>query len=456
MLTKNQKAEVRIESCTPDGYGVCRLDGRAVFVPAAIEGERWEILILKVTNTAVWAKGLKLLEASPARCAADCPNPCGGCTLRHMTYKEELRVKQSHVDDCLRRIGKQERGTSAVHPSPETKRYRNKAIFAVDLVDGKAAFGFYRPRTHTLVPAEDCLLQSEVCLRAARAVTDFMNLHGIRPYEERTGKGTVRHLFWRESGRGDRVLCIVSARGFGSQTEALTEALRSACPELTGLVLNINKTRGNTVLSGDFYTLWGDPCVTERLCGAEFRIAPQAFLQVNPPQAEALYRKALDYAAMPLPDGREPVCSLALDLYCGAGTISLCLAKRFERVIGAEIVPEATENAEENAACNRVENVRFVCADAAAIALRLRKEGTKPDTVVVDPPRKGLEEAVIREIAGMAPERVVYISCNPSTLARDLLRFSENGYRMLEAEAFDMFPRTAHIETAALLFRKER
>ncbi|MBQ9664336.1 MAG: 23S rRNA (uracil(1939)-C(5))-methyltransferase RlmD [Oscillospiraceae bacterium] len=453
MLTKNQTADVLIENCTPEGYGICRLEGRAVFVASALEGERWEILILKVTNSAVWAKGLRLLEASPFRCHPDCPNPCGGCSLRHMEYDEELRIKKAHVDDCLCRIGEQPTGTERIHGSPLTQRYRNKAIFAVDTVDGKAAFGFYRPRSHTLVPIGDCLLQSEECIQAAAAVVGFMNRNGIPAYEEATGKGVVRHIFWRESRRGDRVLCIVAARGFGTRTEQLTETLRSECPFLTGIVLNINKTKGNTVLAGDFHTLWGDPCVRETLCGNEFEIAPQAFLQINPPQAEALYDKAVEYATMPLPGREAAEKQLALDLYCGAGTVTLCLAKAFSSVIGAEIVPEAIENARENAGHNGVRNAEFVCADAAEIALRLRESGLKPDTVVVDPPRKGLEESVVRDICGMQPERVVYISCNPATLARDVERFAAEGYVMHTAEAYDMFPKTAHVETVVLMSR---
>lgn len=453
MLTKNQRAEVRIESSTPDGYGICRLEGRAVFVTAALPGERWEILILKVTQTAVWAKGLHLLEASPDRLEQDCLNPCGGCSLRFVGYEGELRLKKEHVDDCLRRIGKQETVTSAIHPSPLPERYRNKAIFAVGEREGKAVFGFYRPRSHMIVPITDCLLQSRECLNAAYAVTEFMNLHGIPPYDEQTGKGTVRHIFWRESHGGDRVLCIVAARGFGALTPALVEYLREICPYLTGVVLNVNKTRGNTVLAGDFHTLWGDPCVRERLCGNAFEIAPQAFLQINPPQAEALYRKALEYATAKLSESPAPERKLLLDLYCGAGTVSLCLASAFERVIGAEIVPEAIQNAKCNAERNQIGNADFVCADAAEIAAQLRAQGLKPDAVVVDPPRKGLAESVIRNIAGMEPERVVYISCNPATLARDVALFTDAGYHLTNAEAYDMFPRTSHVETVVLLTR---
>ncbi|MBQ3380336.1 MAG: class I SAM-dependent RNA methyltransferase, partial [Oscillospiraceae bacterium] len=302
MLSKNQKYTVTIESCTVEGYGVCRLDGRAVFVSGVLPGEDWEVLILKVTNTAVWAKGTRMLKASPDRIPNTCPNPCGGCSLRCLRYPAELTVKKQHVDDCLRRLGGQARGTDCIHPSPDTDRCRNKAVFAVGDRDGKAVFGFYRPRSHDIVPVTDCLLQSERCLQAAKAVIDFMNREGISAYCEETGRGTVRHLLWRESDR-DAVLCITAARGFGSRTEDLVGFLRRACPFLTGIVLNVNKSRLNTVLAGEFYTLWGRETVRQRFCGVDFEVQPQAFLQVNSLQAEAIYRKVCEWA---IPAGEEP------------------------------------------------------------------------------------------------------------------------------------------------------
>lgn len=456
MLTKNQKAKVLIDSTTPEGYGVCRLEERAVFVSSALPGERWEIQILKISRTAVWAKGIRLLEASPERCNSDgCPNPCGGCSLRFANYSEELRIKRTHVEDCLSRIGKQEINGICIHPSPNKDRYRNKAVFAVDTIDGKAAFGFYRPRSHILVPITDCLLQSSECIQAASAVADFMNRYSIPAYDEQTGKGTVRHIFWRESILGNRMLCIVAARGFGSHTEALVSELRESCPFLTGIVLNINKNKGNTVLAGDFYTLWGEPNVQERLCNNVFEISPRAFLQINPPQAEAMYYKALEFAKYTELKEEAPQTNskLALDLYCGAGTVTLCLAEGYDRVIGAEIVPEAIENARVNAKQNRNNRVEFICADAAEIALSFRQECLKPDAIVVDPPRKGLVESVVRDIVEMEPKKIVYISCNPATLARDVERFSMKGYMLNKVEAFDMFPRTAHVETVVLMSR---
>ena len=468
MITKNQRYTVTIENTTIEGFGVCRIDGRAVFVQGALEGEQWDILILKVSAAAVWAKGLQCLSAARDRLDNDCPNPCGGCALRQAEYSAELNIKQQHVKDCLNRIGNLGVEAVPIHPSPSVRRYRNKAIFAVGLSNGRAVFGFYRPRSHDIIPITDCLLQSERCIRAAKAVTDYLNREHILPYDEATGKGTLRHIFYRESRCGDAVLCLISARGFGNRTEELVNCLRETCNELTGIVLNINKTTGNTVLSGDFYTLWGEPTVRETFCGYTFRFSPQAFLQVNPSQAEMIYRKAVTFASgiektiesetnCASNKEAEP-CSnnkLALELYCGAGTVSLCLATAFNRVIAAEIVPEAVENARLNAEYNGVETIEFRCADAGGIADQLSAEGIRPNVVLVDPPRKGLTGQVIYDISRMQPERVVYISCNPATLARDLRVFTDLGYELKYAEAFDMFPRTAHVETVVLMSRKD-
>ena len=449
-LQKNQIHTVTIEGYGSEAQGVCRPEGRAVFVPRALPGEKWEIRIVKVTASAVYARGEKLLAPSPARVEPACPwfGRCGGCDAWHMRYEEELRFKLERVNDALRRIGRQSLEAREILGCVSLEGYRNKAIYAVAALDGKAAYGFYRERSHELIPLGRCLIQPEWSARAAAALVDFLNARGIAPYDEESGRGTVRHLFCRgaSNGRG-AVACVVSARGFGAQTGALVDALRAACPELTGIVLNINKSKGNTVLAGDFYTLWGEDTIVDTLCSLRYRISPRAFFQINPPQAEKLYRRALDYAA-PGPD------SLVFDLYCGAGTISLCLAQRAGRVIGAEIVPEAIENARANARENGVENVEFLCADAGAAAQALAARGLRPETVVVDPPRKGMDEAAVRAVAEMEPERVVYVSCDPATLARDVLRFQELGYELREVTAVDMFPRTRHVETVCLMSRE--
>ena len=451
-LVKNQLHTVVIEDYTSEALGVCRIGGRAVFVPRALPGEEWEIRIVKISASAVYARGEKLLSPSAVRREPLCPcfGRCGGCDTWHMSYEEELRFKLGRVNSALTRIGRQQVRAETILGSEQTEHYRNKGIFAVADQDGKAVFGFYRERSHSLIPLSDCLIQKELSCRAAASVTAFLNRSGLRAYDEGSGEGTVRHVFCRESVRGsDAVVCVVSARGFGSRTQALVDALRRDCPELSGIVLNINRTRGNTVLAGDFYTLWGDAVIRDSLCGLEFSIAPQAFFQVNPPQAERLYETALSYAAV-----RED--SLALDLYCGTGTISLILAKHAGRVIGTEIVPEAIDNAKKNAAANRIDNVEFLCADAGRSAAALAGRGLRPEVVVVDPPRKGMDENAIRAVVDMRPERIVYVSCNPATLARDIFRFQELGYSLSGATAVDMFPRTCHVETVCCLYHQKK
>ena len=444
---KNQIYTAQIEGYSSEAHGVCRIGGRAVFVPRALDGELWRIRIVKVSASAVYARGEELFSPSPERIESDCPyfGKCGGCDCRHMSYDEELRFKRERVDAALRRIGRQTVQTAEIIGSERTERYRNKGIFAVAELDGQPVSGFYRERSHELISVERCLIQNELAERAAKAVTDFMRRNGFAAYDERTGNGTVRHVFCRRACRSaDAVVCIVSAKGFGEHTRELVSSLRAACPEASGIVLNVNKTRGNTVLSGDFHTLWGKAEIVDELCGSKFSIAPQAFYQINPPQAERLYERAVQYAG---------AGELALDLYCGAGTISLCLARVFHRVIGAEIVPEAVENAKANAAANGVENAEFLCADAGEAAQALSERGLRPDVIVVDPPRKGMDEQAVRAVCSMTPRHVVYVSCNPATLARDILLFSELGFSLQEVTAVDMFPRTCHVESVVLMSR---
>lgn len=327
--------------------------------------------------------------------------------------------------------------------------YRNKAIYAVGRKDGRVVKGFYRASSHDVTPVEQCLLQLPLADKAAQAVCDWMNLRGIVPYDEQTGRGTVRHLFTRcAMHTPDAVLCIVSARGFGAKTEELVAYLREHCPELTGIVLDINKQKGNVVLAGDFYTLWGSPELTDRLCGLTFTLSPQAFYQVNPVQAERLYERAVEYAVNARTDQ-------VLDLYCGAGTISLCLARKAAHVIGAEIVPEAIENARRNAERNGMENVEFLCADAGAAAAELAQRGIRPDCIVVDPPRKGMQPDAIDAMVSMQPPRIVYVSCDPGTLARDVKLLTQRGYTLTQVLAVDMFPQTPHVETVMLLCQQK-
>ena len=448
-LKKNQVYEAEITGYTSTGSGVCRIGGRAVFVPLALAGEVWDVQILKVSSSAVYGKGVELKKASPARVVPDCPvfGKCGGCDLMHMSYEEECKMKLARVNDALRHIGGLDFTVDEILGADEGNqlRYRNKAIFAVGKNGGgRAVTGFYRERSHDVVPAPDCLIQTEAAVAVAAALRKFMDENHIEPYDEKSGKGQVRHIFTRCSlHNAQTVAVIVSARGLHDKTDALVDALRAACPQLTGVVLCVNKDPGNVVLNGEFHTLWGDECIEDTLCGLSFRISPQSFYQVNPRQAEKLYERAVEYAC---PDG-----GTALDLYCGTGTISLCLAKRAEKVYGVEIVPDAVKNAVLNAARNNVKNAEFLEGDAFFAAKKLGDEGVRPDAVVVDPPRKGLAENVVQQIVAMKPARVVYVSCDPGTLARDLALFGTLGYKLQKATAVDMFPRCAHVETVCQL-----
>lgn len=451
-LAKNQTHIAEITGYSSSGAGVCRIVGRAVFVDFAIFGEVWEVLILKVTASAVFGKGIRLIAPSKERQEPACPvfGKCGGCDMLHMSYDEELRFKLLRVNDAIERIaGLDYRLTEIIAADANARfRYRNKAIFNFSYDEnGRVVSGFFRRRSHDLVKTQDCLISTEIAVHAASALCGLMNESKIPLYDEKTGRGALRHLFVRSSlRRPDACAVIVSAKGFGSRTSQLIEALKTACPELTGIVLCINKAEGNVVLSGEYHTLWGSEFITDELCGLEFDISPESFYQINPPQAEKLYQKALEYAA-----GGES--GTVLDLYCGTGTITLCLSRVADMVYGAEIVEAAVENARQNALRNGIRNVEFICGDAEEAARTLASRGVSPGTVVVDPPRRGLAPGLIETIAGISPERVVYVSCDPGTLARDLKLFAENGYKLTTATAVDMFPGTCHVETAALLRR---
>ena len=471
MLKKNSEYVVTIEGYNSEAHGVARVEGFAVFVPGAIRGEVWHIKTVKVTAAAIYAKGIELVRASAERIKPDCryyggghsgtaggesgvgtgtacAHGCGGCDTRHMSYKEEISFKLGKVNDALHRIGKTDFTVTDIIPADSCDSYRNKGIFNAGAGENGPEFGFFKERTHDLIPIDSCLIQKEICGKVCACVSSFMRANKIKAYDEETGSGTVRHIFCRSGVyTKDAVVCIIAARGLGAHTGALVDALLAECPELTGIVLCINKERYNTVLAGDFYTLYGKPEITDYIGRYEFVISPRAFFQINPPQAEKLYAKALDFASR----GKTDSC---LELYCGSGTISLFLSGRFKEVLATEIVDEAIANANENAARNGVTNVSFMRGDAGETADYALRSGRRFDCVVVDPPRKGMDEAAVEAVAKISPDRIVYVSCNPATLARDILRFGEKGYTLEDATAVDMFPRTKHVETVVLLCKK--
>lgn len=439
-LQKNEIYEAEIDAFSSDGGGVCRIAGRAVFVPRALPGERWRVRIVKANKTAVWGRGESLLQAAPERCEPDCHvfGKCGGCATMHMSYDAELRFKLTRVNDALQRIGGLDLRAERIWSADKLEGYRNKGIY--NFAPGPLC-GFYRARSHDIVETPRCFLQPEEFDRAADALVGWMKQNDIPAYDEKSGKGLVRHLFLRRSAT-DFMACIVSA---DELPDGAVQALRDACPALTGVLLCVNKRAGNTVLDGRIRTLWGSTEVTETLCGAQFRLSPQTFFQINTAQAEKLYGLVREYA--------EPTGKCVLDLYCGAGSIGLSAARDAALLIGNDIVPSAVENARHNAALNGVDNAEYICADAGQAAAELAARGLRPELIIVDPPRKGITPEVIDAICAMAPGRLVYVSCDPATLARDLKELTARGYTAQKAEAVDMFPRTRHVETVCLLSR---
>lgn len=452
-LKKNKTLTVTIEGYTSEGDGVAHAeDGRVIFVKGALLGETCQVKILKDAKSIIYAKTEQILTPSANRIAPACANfgKCGGCDLLHMAYDEELRFKQRRVEDALRRIGGLNVPLTGIIGADNIENYRNKAIYSVGKVEGRAVTGFFRERSHDIVPTEQCLIQAEVSDRAAAAVRHWMDRYAVPAYNETLRTGIVRHVFCRYAFATKKALVtLVSFERHIPHPEALVEEIRQRCPEAAGVVLNVNKTRGNTVLAGEFLTLWGDDHITDVLCGLHFKLSPRSFYQINSAQAEKLYGKALEYAGL---TGTETV----LDLYCGTGTITLVMASKARRAIGAEIVEAAIEDAKKNAALNGIVNAEFICADAGDAAKSLRDSGAMPDVVVVDPPRKGLAPDVIETIATLSPARVVYVSCDPATLARDLKLFEPLGYKAMEATAFDMFPRCAHVETVVWMSRIDK
>ena len=446
-LAKNQEHTVTIEGYGEGGMGVARIDGRVVFVHGALRGEKCRVLILKTLKSVAFAKVLEVIEPSSERITPDCPYfpRCGGCTYRHIRYEEELRLKKQRVQDNLSRIGGSDVTVEEILGARDTLRYRNKAQYPVSK-DG--AVGFYRARTHEVIECEHCLLVKPEADAAAEALREYMQSCRVAGYDEKTGRGLVRHLYVRSNAAGESLVCVLVNGDKLPKEDRLVTLLRDACPKCTGIVLGTNTKKGNVILGDCYRTLWGSDRLEDTLCGKTFRLSVPSFYQVNRVQAERLYAKAIEFAGL---TGQETV----LDLYCGAGTITLALSDHAKKVLGAEIVPEAIDDARENAARNGVKNVEFFCGDASDVAKKLARENLRPDVITVDPPRKGLAADVVESIAEMQPGRVVYVSCDSATMARDVKRLADLGYTAQRACAVDMFPRADHVETVVLLSKGE-
>ena len=446
-MLKNDEFILEITDVTTDGSGIGKLDGMAVFVPLTAVGDVVRVKALKVKKTYAFGKAVEIITPSKDRIENDCPyfNRCGGCVFRHISYDAELRLKTDKVREALKRIGGVDLPPQPIMFSGDL-RYRNKAQYPLS-EDGKV--GFYAFHSHRIIPCDDCLLQPEIFAKISEAVTEFVKEFNISIYNEEKHTGLLRHLYIRKGQITEEIMVTFVINGDSlPKYDIIIHRLKEICGEkLKSVVLNINKENTNVILGNKCKTLYGRDYITDILARVKVRLSALSFYQVNNVMASRLYEKAAEYAK---PEGKNIV-----DLYCGTGAIGLSMAKRAKSVIGVEIIPEAVKDAEFNAKENGIENARFICGDAKYAAEQLKKESIKPDTVIVDPPRKGCDSEVIKIIANdFCPQSVVYISCDPATLARDVKIFKDLGYGLLEYTPADLFPRTAHVETVALLGRE--
>lgn len=446
MLLKNQVYEAEITDYTTEGQGIAHIEGCAVFIPNAIAGEKVLVRIEKVRKT--WAAGkiTQILEKSPHRVNRECPvaKKCGGCDFWHMDYEEECRLKAQRVKDCLNRIGGESIDEMPILAAPTCLGYRNKAQYPVASEKGRAYAGFFQAGTHQVVENDRCRILPEETDRVKDIVMNYVNKYHVPAYDELTGRGLLRHIYVRRGAVSGQILVCLVVNGDGlPKISALIDSLK-AVPGFATLVLSVNTKKGNAVLGDKFLTLYGPGYIEDTLCGLSFRLSPRSFYQVNHHQAQRLYESAISLAEI----GKE---DLVLDLYCGVGTITLAMASAAGKVLGVEVIPQAVEDAKDNAARNHIENAEFFCADAGTAALKLEAEGIHPDIITVDPPRKGLSLDAIEAIAKMSPKRLVYISCDPATLARDVALLKERGFEVRKALCADLFPRCSHVETIVLL-----
>ncbi len=448
-MKKNEIYRIEITGMTAEGNGVGRTDEDiAVFVPHTAVGDVISCKTVKAAKSYAYGIIDRIITPSDDRIESTCPvsAKCGGCTFRHISYDAELKIKDKLVRDAFQRIG----GFSDVDfddiagcPSPD--RYRNKAQYPLAEIDGKAVCGFYSKRSHRVVPFADCILQPEIFAKIAERCIKLINAAKIKAYNEENGSGIIRHIYLRRGFHsGEIMLCFVVKQDVKKLLAPIAKAVTDEFPDIKSVIMNINPKNTNVILGDKNITLYGSDFIYDTLCGNKIELSPMSFYQVNTEQAENLYACAKKYAEL---NGTETM----LDLYCGAGTIGLSFADSVSKVIGCEIVPEAIENAKINAAANGHGNAEFFCGDAGKFASKLAADGIKPDVAVIDPPRKGCDELTLDSLIKMSPKRIVMISCNPATAARDAKYLCENGYTLRKVRAFDLFGRTGHVECVALL-----
>lgn len=446
VVEKNKEYTLKIESVSSEGHGVAHIDGLTVFVPQTAAGDTVRAIITNVQKRFARARLTEIIEASKDRCDTDCPNyeQCGGCQLRHIRYDKQLEIKRQAVESAMQRIG----GfagfkTTEIIGADAPSRYRNKMMFPVGQADGKLVCGFYAPKSHNIIPLKDCALGDVINADINNAVREYMSENNIEPYDEKTRSGTIRRIFTRKSFSTNEIMVVICAAAKKlPEQEALVERLKNISDRISSIILNVNT--GKLVLGNKNVTLWGKNTICDTLCDIKFEISPNSFFQINPEQAEKLYRKAIEFAQL---DENTQV----MDIYCGIGTISLYAAQTAKSVIGVEIVEQAIKDARENAKRNKIENAEFYADSAENIVPRLIAEGRQADVVILDPPRKGSDEKTLDAIIKSGAKRIVYVSCNPATLARDAKLPVKYGYKITQSAVFDLFPHTCHVETVVLL-----
>lgn len=455
MVEKNKEYTLDIISQGYEGEGIAKInDTFPIFIEGALKGEKVNARIVKSKKNFAYAKLIEVLEPSNERCEAKCSinKRCGGCKLQHSTYKEQLNFKFERVKDCISKIGKLD---DSIVKFPlgmeEPWRYRNKVQLPIGMVNGELKIGFFAPRSHEIIDMETCLIQDEIADKVVELTRQWIKKHNIKPYNI-DGKydetGILRHIMIRRGFTTNEVMVVLVTNGRKlPNKEEFVKLIVDNIPGIKSIVQNVNSNPTNVILGQECITLWGEPIISDYIGEFKFNISPLSFFQVNPIQTEVLYGKALEYAGL---TGNETV----FDAYCGTGTITLFLSQRAKKVYGVEIIPQAIENANINARENNVDNVEFFVGESEVVIPDLINKGVKADIVVVDPPRKGCDVKLLNAITNIDAERIVYVSCDPSTLARDLAILEENGYKTLEVQPVDMFPQTAHIENVALLIKE--
>ncbi|MEH6896436.1 23S rRNA (uracil(1939)-C(5))-methyltransferase RlmD [Bacillus velezensis] len=452
-IEKNEYYDVTFEDLTHEGAGVAKVQGFPIFVPNALPEEKAQIKVTRIKKGFAFGRLIELKEESPHRTDAPCPiyKQCGGCQLQHMTYEGQLLFKQKQVKDVLERIGKLDLSNVTVHPTLGMKdpwNYRNKAQVPVGEREGGLVAGFYQQRSHDIIDMSACLIQQSKNDEAVQAVKDICTSYGVKAYNEERHKGWLRHIMVRYGVvTGEMMIVFITRTSDFPHKAKIIEDITAQFPHVKSIVQNINPNKTNVIFGNETNVIWGEEYIYDLIGDVKFAISARSFYQVNPEQTKVLYDKALEYAEL---QGVETV----IDAYCGIGTISLFLAKQAKKVYGVEIVPEAIEDAKRNAELNGITNAEFAVGEAETVIPKWYKEGITADTLVVDPPRKGCDEALLRTIIDMKPKRVVYVSCNPGTLARDLRVLEDGGYQTLEVQPVDMFPHTNHVECVAKLVLK--